>query len=144
MRSVNWPMLEEMKAGGFDVGSPTLTHPHLPELGAEELRQELSDSRARIAARLGSCEALAYPFGEWSAAVAAAARDCGYRYAFSLPTEVGQWRADQYSIPRINVDRRDDERRFAAKLRPPGKELFLSPAVAGLRRRTRGIRSAKA
>jgi peptidoglycan/xylan/chitin deacetylase (PgdA/CDA1 family) len=127
MRSVDWPMLEAMREGGFEVGSHTLGHPHLPELGAEQLRQELSDSRAALGARFGACDTLAYPFGEWSREVAAAARDCGYRFAFSLPTETGQWRADPLSIPRINVDYRDTERRFATKLARPGKELFLSP-----------------
>lgn len=134
MRSVTWSMLEQMAAGGFEVGAHTLTHPHLPELGDEALREELSQSRSRIADRLGSCETLAYPFGEWSPRVATAARDCGYRYAFSLPTRMGQRRATRLSIPRINVDYRDDERRFAAKLSAPGKRVILSPAVASLRR----------
>jgi peptidoglycan/xylan/chitin deacetylase (PgdA/CDA1 family) len=127
MRSVDWAMLEEMREGGFEVGSHTLSHPHLPALGPEALRQELSDSRARLVERLGACDTLAYPFGEWSAEVAAAARDCGYRFAFSLPTDSGQWGADAHSIPRINVDYRDTGWRFAAKLRRPGKSLLLSP-----------------
>jgi peptidoglycan/xylan/chitin deacetylase (PgdA/CDA1 family) len=143
MRSVDWAMLEALREGGFEVGSHTLSHPHLPELGPEQLRQELSDSRAALGARLGACDTLAYPFGEWNAEVAVAARECGYRFAFSLPTETGQRRADPFSIPRINVDYRDREKRFAAKLRRSGKEVFLSPALAGLRRRSRGIRSAK-
>ena len=92
MRSVTWAMLEQMKEGGFEVGSHTLTHPHLPELDDDALRDELWESRARIKERLGACDTLAYPFGEWSDRVAAAAADCGYRYAFSLPTRTGQRR----------------------------------------------------
>jgi peptidoglycan/xylan/chitin deacetylase (PgdA/CDA1 family) len=134
MRSVTWSMLEQMAEGGFEVGAHTLTHPHLPELDDEALREELWQSRSRIAGRLGRCETLAYPFGEWSPRVAAAARECGYRYAFSLPTKDGQWRATRLSIPRINVDYRDRERRFAAKLSAPGKRVILSPAVASARR----------
>jgi peptidoglycan/xylan/chitin deacetylase (PgdA/CDA1 family) len=141
MRSVTWSMLEEMKAGGFEVGSHTLEHRHLPDLGPEELRQELADSRARIKERLGTCDTLAYPFGEWSPTVAEAARDCGYRFAFSLPTGSGQWGAGPLTIPRINIDYRDGRRRFGAKLGRPGKDLFLAPAVAGLRRSTRRLRS---
>jgi peptidoglycan/xylan/chitin deacetylase (PgdA/CDA1 family) len=137
MRSVTWAMLEEMKAGGFEVGSHTLTHPHLRDLDDEELHEELSESRARIKQRLGACDTLAYPFGEWSERVAAAAAECGYSYAFSLPTEDGQRRAGPLSIPRINVDFRDRERRFKAKLTAPGKRVILSPEVAALRRRPR-------
>jgi peptidoglycan/xylan/chitin deacetylase (PgdA/CDA1 family) len=135
MRSVDWPMLEEMREGGFEIGSHTLTHPHLPRLGAERLREELWQSRAAIVARLGACDTLAYPFGEWSAEVAAAAAECGYRYAFTLPTVSGQYRATPLSIPRVNVDYRDGERRFAAKLSPWGRRVLLSAAVGGLRRR---------
>lgn len=140
MRSVTWEMLGEMKEGGFEVGSHGLTHAHLPRLGAEALREELWDSRARIRERLGSCDTLAYPFGEWSPAVAQAARECGYRFAFSLPTKQGQRRASAHSIPRINVDYRDDGARFAAKLSPLGKRSLLSPAVTALRRGARRSR----
>lgn len=137
MRSLTWPMLEEMKESGFEVGSHTLSHCHLPELGAERLREELWDSRARVVERLGSCDTLAYPFGEWSPEVEAAAAECGYRFAFTLPTGVGQHRATPLSIPRINVDYRDRGRRFAAKLSPAFRWVYLSPwvgAARGLRR----------
>lgn len=137
MRSVDWPMLEQMKEGGFEVGSHTLTHPHLPQLDGERLREELWQSRTAIKVRLGSCDTLAYPFGEWSAEVAAAAADCGYRFAFTLPTTSGQRGATPLTIPRVNVDYRDDERRFAAKLSPWGRRLLLSSAVGELRRRRR-------
>jgi len=135
MRSVDWSMLERMKEGGFEVGSHGLTHAHLPELDDEELREELSRSRAAIAERLGSCDTLAYPFGEWSPRVAAAAAECGYRFAFSLPSSQGQRGATPHTIPRVNVDYRDEERRFAAKLSPLGRRVFLSSAVGALRGR---------
>jgi peptidoglycan/xylan/chitin deacetylase (PgdA/CDA1 family) len=138
LRSVDWAMLGEMKEGGFEVGSHTLSHPHLPTLRGERLREELWQSRAAIKDRLGACDTLAYPFGEWSAAVAAAAAECGYRYAFTLPTTRGQRHATPLSIPRVNVDYRDDERRFAAKLSPWGRRLLLSSAVGALRRRRGG------
>lgn len=142
MRSVDWRLLEEMAEGGFEVGSHTLGHPHLTRLSPEELRQNLSDSRARIRDRLGACDTIAYPFGDWSQAVADAADDCGYRYGFTLPTATGQSRAGPLSIPRINVDYRDSERRFGSKLGRAGKALFLSPAAAGARRSTRRLRGA--
>lgn len=137
MRSVTWSMLEEMKEGGFEVGSHTLTHPHLPRLTGEQLREELWQSRAAIKERLGSCDTIAYPFGEWSPEVALAAADCGYRFAFTLPTVSGQRRASPLTIPRVNVDYRDDERRFAIKLSPWGRRLLLSSAVGALRKRRR-------
>jgi peptidoglycan/xylan/chitin deacetylase (PgdA/CDA1 family) len=140
MRSLTWDQLGEMAEAGFEVGSHTLTHRHLPELGGERLREELTDSRARVRERLGRCDTLAYPFGESSPAVTAAAADCGYSFAFTLPTASGQRRAGPHSIPRINVDYRDDEARLRRKLTPLGKELFLSPRVASARRLARRLR----
>ena len=140
MQSVTWPMVEEMAAGGFTIGSHGLAHPRMTQLGPERLRQELLDSRARIKQRLGSCDSLAYPFGDWNAEVEAAAADCGYRFAFTLPNRSGQWRATPLSIPRVNVDYRDDERRFGAKLKPLGREAVLSPLSGPLKTGLRRLR----
>jgi peptidoglycan/xylan/chitin deacetylase (PgdA/CDA1 family) len=141
MRSVDWAMLEEMKEGAFEVGSHTLTHPHLPELDDERLRHELWESRARVRERLGSCDTLAYPFGEWSPRVAAAAAECGYRFAFSLPTTHGQRDAGPRSIPRVNVDYRDSGRRFEAKLSPLGRRAYLAEPLKAARRGVKALRS---
>jgi peptidoglycan/xylan/chitin deacetylase (PgdA/CDA1 family) len=139
MRSVDWVMLEEMKQGPFEVGSHTLTHPHLPDLDDEALRHELGESRARLVERLGGCDTLAYPFGEWSPRVAEAAAQCGYRFAFSLPTTHGQRTAGLHSIPRLNVDYRDSGRRFAAKLSSPGRRLYLAEPLKAARRQLKAL-----
>jgi peptidoglycan/xylan/chitin deacetylase (PgdA/CDA1 family) len=127
MRSLDWAAVESMADAGIEFGSHTNRHLHLPALGDEELRDELLDSRRRITSRLGRCDSLAYPFGEWDSRVAAAARDAGYRFAFTLPRR-GQAAADLLSIPRVAVDHRDDRSRFALKLSPVGRGLVLSPA----------------
>jgi peptidoglycan/xylan/chitin deacetylase (PgdA/CDA1 family) len=133
MRSVTWDLLGEMAEGGFEVGAHTMTHPHLPRLDGERLRSELSDSRARVKEGLGRCDTIAYPFGECSPAVVAATRDCGYRFAFTLPTHRGQGAATPLTIPRLNVDYRDTDRRFALKLSRLGRRAILSPTVNRLR-----------
>jgi peptidoglycan/xylan/chitin deacetylase (PgdA/CDA1 family) len=143
MRSVDWSMLGEMKEGAFEVGSHTLTHPHLPDLDEKALRHELWESRAQVKARLGSCDTIAYPFGEWSPRVARAAAECGYSFAFSLPTTHGQRRADALSIPRVNVDYRDAGRRFAGKLSPLGRSAYLSEALKAARRGIKALRGSR-
>lgn len=134
MRSVDWTMLEEMGESVFEVGSHTLTHRPLVDLDGEAVREELWESRRQIKERLGRCDVLAYPFGESSTEIEAAAAECGYRFAFTLPTRLGQLQSTAWSIPRINVDDRDQDRRFALKLSPLGKRVLLSPALrTGLR-----------
>lgn len=140
MRSVTWGMLEEMKEGGFEIGAHTLSHPHLPDLDDEALERELRESRERVVERLGSCDTLAYPFGEWAPRVVAAAARCGYRFAFSLPTERGQRAADELTIPRLNVDFRDSGTRLGAKLSPAGRAFYLAEATKAGRRAVRKLR----
>jgi peptidoglycan/xylan/chitin deacetylase (PgdA/CDA1 family) len=135
MRSVTWDQVGEMAEGEFEVGAHTLTHPHLPSLDGEQLRSELSDSRARVKERLGHCDTIAYPFGEFDDEVAAAARECGYSYAFTLPTGVGQREATPWTIPRVNVDYRDEGRRFDLKLSRRGRSAILSPVINRIRNR---------
>ena len=132
MRSMTWAMVEAMAEAGTQFGSHTMSHPKLPTLGDEELRQELLDARVRVAERLGSCDVLAYPFGHWDARVERAAADAGYRFAFSLP-DGAQATATALSIPRIPIDHRDHVPRFVAKLAPPGRTVLLSPLKERLR-----------
>ncbi len=132
LRSMTWPMVEAMAEAGTEIGSHTLKHRHLSELGDEELRQELLDSRMRIKERLGRCSVLAYPFGECDRRVEQAAADTGYSFAFTMPTGA-QRRASQLSIPRIAIDHRDRPPRFAAKLTGPVRALLLSPLKDRLR-----------
>lgn len=133
MRSMTWPMVESMAEAGHEFGSHTLSHPMLTELGEEELRQELFDSRARIKERLGRCDSIAYPFGDWAGRVAEAAADAGYSYGFTVP-ERSQLSADRLTIPRISVDQRDRESRFRRKLGAAYRTLSLSPCKPVARR----------
>ncbi|HEY2715323.1 MAG TPA: polysaccharide deacetylase family protein [Solirubrobacterales bacterium] len=136
MRSISWEMAEELAAGGWEIGSHTLTHPRLTKLGDEELRHELEGSRRLVAARLGRCDTLAYPFGAWDERVERAAAAAGYRFAFTLPIE-SQRDAGPLSIPRLTIDDRDTVARYRAKLSLAGRlALFsqLRPLVRRLRR----------
>lgn len=133
MRSMDWPMVEELAEAGWEIGSHTLTHPRLTELRDEPLRQELLDSRRIVAERLGRCDVLAYPFGAWDERVASAAADAGYAFAFTLPIN-GQMHADRLSIPRLTVDERDTPARFRGKISRPGRLLLLSPLRSTIRK----------
>ena len=133
MRSLDWGMVEAMAGGGVEFGAHTVTHPHLPELGDDELMHELIEPRERIVERLGRCESVAFPFGDWDQRVAAAAAAAGYRFAFTMPRGA-QAEASPMSIPRVAVDHRDRGWRFALKLTAPGRVLLLSPAKDRLRR----------
>ena len=79
LATMNWVELSALAERGFEIGSHTVTHPHLTTLGDAELESELRDSRARLEDELGRpCRLLAYPYGEHDARVQAAAARVGY------------------------------------------------------------------
>lgn len=140
MRSMDWRMVEEMIEAGNEIGSHTLAHPHLDRLSGDELREQLLDSKRAIEAKIGHCETIAYPFGDWSAEVVAAAADAGYRYGFVVDPLASR-NAATLTIPRIPVDYRDDERRLRIKLSPIARRLYLSPARESMKVQAKGLRN---
>jgi peptidoglycan/xylan/chitin deacetylase (PgdA/CDA1 family) len=120
---LSWNDLAELTADGWEVGSHTVTHPRLPDLGDPELRRELELSREVIQRRLGSCGTLAYPYGLADQRVAVAAAKAGYLAACTLS---GAHRIDEpFRRSRVGIYRRDSGLRARAK---------FSPLVQGLRR----------
>jgi peptidoglycan/xylan/chitin deacetylase (PgdA/CDA1 family) len=109
---------DELRAGaerGIEIGSHTLTHPHLRELSDVELARELRESRSQLEDELGRpCRYLAYPFGETDARVGAAAQLAGYDAAFALsPSAPGR-----YALPRVDLYRKDTVLRATLKTSP--------------------------
>ena len=115
---VDWDDIRALHGAGWEIGSHTCSHPHLPELDAQRLAEELSRSRAEIERRLGvRCTSLAYPFGECDSRVAAAARAARYRTAAALlPSRIGRPRALMW--PRVMVGYGDSDARFARQVHP--------------------------
>ncbi|MFN7977696.1 MAG: polysaccharide deacetylase family protein [Vicinamibacterales bacterium] len=73
---MTWDALAVAASEGVTIGAHTRTHPHLPDLTAAQVDEELAGSRDDLARHLG-CQAttFAYPYGDVSpAATAAAAR----------------------------------------------------------------------
>ncbi|HEX8156187.1 MAG TPA: polysaccharide deacetylase family protein [Solirubrobacteraceae bacterium] len=112
--TMTWQTLRELADRGIEIGSHTISHPHLPELGEEELVAELRESRERIGDQLHRpCRFLAYPYGHHDARVDAAARAAGYIGAFTLEPPTGAFKP--WAAPRVGVYRPDGWLRFALK-----------------------------
>jgi peptidoglycan/xylan/chitin deacetylase (PgdA/CDA1 family) len=103
LRTMPWEGLRTLAGMGVEVGSHTVTHPHLTRLPEAELARELRESKQRIEDELGrSCPLLAYPYGEHDERVRAAAQDAGYEAAFALREPPG----DPFALPRVDLYRR--------------------------------------
>jgi peptidoglycan/xylan/chitin deacetylase (PgdA/CDA1 family) len=114
LATMDWDALRALVERGIEVGSHTVSHPHLPRLGDEEVRRELVESRERLEDELRRpCRFLAYPFGDEGERVRAAAEAAGYEAAFGLPGR--ERRIDRFSLPRVGVYRGDTRLRWAVK-----------------------------
>jgi peptidoglycan/xylan/chitin deacetylase (PgdA/CDA1 family) len=114
LRTMTWDELRDVADHGHEVGSHTVSHPHLTRLTDAELARELRQSREQLETELGRrCRFLAYPYGEHDERVLGAARDAGYEAAFALPGKARPY--DRFGIPRVGVWRKDGTFRFLLK-----------------------------
>ena len=128
--------LADLVARGWEVAAHSHTHPRLSALEGDALRQELEQPRALLEEWLGRpCDSLAYPYGDFSAAVARAAAAAGYRAAATLDASLPP--ADPLLWPRVGVYHTDGLRRFRLKASALSRRLGLArlrhPRAASLR-----------
>lgn len=136
--TMGWDELRGLVERNVEVGSHTLTHPHLTKLADHELLRELHESRQRLEDRLGvRCRFLAYPYGEEDERVRAAARSSGYEAAFALPGK--QTPLDIYAIPRVGIWRKDGSVRVTVKTSQLGRSLLADPVTTARRRWSHGL-----
>lgn len=113
---MGWDELRALADAGWEIGSHTVTHPMLTHIARDDaLREELTASRATLEQALGRpCRALAYPYGDFDARVARAAREAGYETACTLfPGLIAAPRA--HEVPRVAISRHHGDRAFAVK-----------------------------
>ena len=123
--TMNWDELRGLVARGFEVGSHTVSHPHLPSLSDDELDAELLGSKLRCEEELGvPCRYLAYPYGEHDDRVRAAARRAGYVAAFALHGQ--NPRADPFAVPRVDLYRNDGRAVETIKTSPLRRPAFAT------------------
>ncbi|MGD0114739.1 MAG: polysaccharide deacetylase family protein [Dehalococcoidia bacterium] len=92
--------VRELDAAGIELGSHTLSHPRLTQLGAPEQAREIIDSRKALEAMLGhSVSYFCYPHMDSDDAVQTLARRAGYRAAFGGEQATNE----PFLLHRINV-----------------------------------------
>ena len=133
---MDWDELKQLSEAGWEIASHTQTHPHLTEIGDEQLRRELVGSRDEIDRRIGvRCRTIAYPFGDHDERVEEAVRNAGYEAAGAVrpgPRHLWAW-------PRIGVYPADGPLRFRVKA-SRGIRRARGSQLGTLLQRARGMR----
>jgi peptidoglycan/xylan/chitin deacetylase (PgdA/CDA1 family) len=124
---LGWPELRDLAAAGWELGSHTLSHPHLTQLDKHSLDRELRGARRECERRLGRpCGSLAYPYGDVDDRVVEAAGRAGYLAGAALAER--RRAPAPLEWPRVGVYRVDDLMRFRVKVGRGTRLVQRTPA----------------
>jgi peptidoglycan/xylan/chitin deacetylase (PgdA/CDA1 family) len=135
LRCMSWEEVRELSSRGWEIGSHTCSHRHLPELDAESLADELGRSRAACEEQLQlPCAALAYPFGSYDAKVMDAVAAAGYSAAVTLDERIAAALGARgpLEVPREAIYRETGWITFAAKTSRLVRRVRVSRPYASL------------
>lgn len=105
--------LRTVRSQGMAIGAHGFDHSDLTTLTDPELRRHVEETGGILRALLGeSVSSFAFPYGSHDARVRAAVRAAGYRAAFAVHDS-----ADEFALPRVDVNAVDTMRTFRLKLR---------------------------
>jgi peptidoglycan/xylan/chitin deacetylase (PgdA/CDA1 family) len=115
---LNWVALRGLREEGVAIAPHSRSHRQLPTLSQRELDDELRGSRVDLEREIGPTPAcLAYPAGAHDPSVVEAARDAGYRVAFTTRRGINDLRKlDWLAVRRVNVGSRTSAALVRAQL----------------------------
>jgi peptidoglycan/xylan/chitin deacetylase (PgdA/CDA1 family) len=107
---IGWSQCRDLAAAGMEIGSHSVTHPHLATLPQSEVEAELTTSRARIEAELGRpCLHFACPYGQpdedyQPEREPALSRAAGYQSFLTTIPRRAHAGADPWALPRVRME----------------------------------------
>jgi peptidoglycan/xylan/chitin deacetylase (PgdA/CDA1 family) len=100
-----------------NIGSHTVSHPFMPEIGSEMARSELVNSKLVLEGILGrEIATFSFPFGGFSSELVEVCREAGYRRVFTTLPEFCTCGPGDFTVGRIRVDPTDWPIEFRLKL----------------------------
>ena len=115
LQAMSWDELRALSARGWEIGAHTCSHPHLSQLDGTAVEQELSEGRATCERQIGRpCGSVAYPFGDATQRILAAAEAAGYEAGAGL-FQRALAAPDRLEWPRVGVWHDDHDWRFRLK-----------------------------
>ena len=114
---MTWAQVQALAAGGMDIQSHSITHPHLRTMAPDAAFKEIADSKATLEKRLGRpVVAFCYPFGEHNNAIVEMVKRAGYESAVTLASGYRQRTDEIYLLRRIRVSYHDALDDFVKRL----------------------------
>jgi peptidoglycan/xylan/chitin deacetylase (PgdA/CDA1 family) len=111
--------IKEMTSNGWEIGSHSMSHPHLPAVHDQiffEAGQSIRFLTSEIGVNVEGVDTFAYPFGEIDSFVVTKIAQYGYSAAVGLGTQYAHNLDTLYYLSRIEVRNGTDLAAFAALL----------------------------
>jgi peptidoglycan/xylan/chitin deacetylase (PgdA/CDA1 family) len=116
--------LREWVDAGMEVGAHTRTHPHLVQVPAGQVGEEVRGSKADLEALTGrEVQHFCYPYGEFDEGVLEVVRKAGFASATTVRRARARPEDDPYRLPRVQVREQDPLGRFLLKLITPYEDF---------------------
>ena len=114
---MNEQQIMELDKNGFDIFSHTVSHPVLTEIEFDMLMNELKDSKEALENILNHpVYAVSYPHGAYNSNVCNAAKEVGYKQAFTIQPLFVDESTDDMRIGRFVVSPKDGLFKFRLKV----------------------------
>jgi len=126
---LSWEQIVALHRAGHEIGSHTHEHRVLTDVGDDEARRQLVESRRVLADRLGEPPALvAWPRGFYGDRHKALARDAGYAGGCAVILKPADLRrADRFALQRMPIKGNESTLRFRLRL-ALSRRIRLGPA----------------
>jgi peptidoglycan/xylan/chitin deacetylase (PgdA/CDA1 family) len=119
--------LRELSDLGFEVGSHSMTHRHLNDLGVDDLKFEIAESKLRLEEITGRRVAhFSCPGGRVNSLVKEIAKEAGYESVSTSRVGLNTPYTDRFALARVAVKRGASAAKIEKLCR--GEGLFLSQA----------------
>ncbi|WP_048810036.1 polysaccharide deacetylase family protein [Candidatus Methylacidiphilum infernorum] len=98
--------IREWIASGQEIGSHSLTHPHLPRLSFREAQREIEDSKKRLEDIFSfPVRHFSYPYGEWNEQCMEIVEKAGYESACQIAEGVNLPGENPFCLKRLTARR---------------------------------------
>jgi peptidoglycan/xylan/chitin deacetylase (PgdA/CDA1 family) len=119
--------LRDLSDLGFEIGSHSLTHRHLNDLDAKEIRIELLDSKKALEEITGKpVEHFSCPGGRVNAVVTEAAVEAGYKSVATSQLGINAARSNVFALKRVAIKQEMNLKTFARVCSGKGQFLMKS------------------
>lgn len=107
LSSISWDDIRAMHESGAAIGAQSAGHGHMAFMDRGRIEEDLARMTSDFINELGFVPKLfAYPYGEFSAELAAMLRDVGYVAAFGQNSGVAVEGANMFTLPRFALNER--------------------------------------